>query len=57
MEQEVAAVDVQPRWAELEYPGAVGPDDEVVCQTDFDGTTLRVWLTCDGEVRASALVR
>ncbi|MEO6987886.1 MAG: acyl-ACP thioesterase domain-containing protein [Aquihabitans sp.] len=57
VEQEMAAAGVQPQVAELEYPGAIGPNDEVMCRTDFDGSTLRVWLTCDGEVRASALVR
>lgn len=57
VEQEMAAVGLVPSWAELEYPGAIAPDDEVTCSTVFDGTTLRVWLTVDGEVRASALVR
>ena len=57
VEQEAATAGLQPHWAELEYPGAIGPDDEVVVQTDVDGSTLRMWLTCDGEIRASALMR
>ena len=57
VEQEAATAGLQPHWAELEYPGAIGPDDEVISQTEFDGTTLRMWLTCGDEVRASALMR
>ena len=56
VEQAVAEVGLQPQLAELEYPGAIGPDDDVISRTDFDGTLLRLWLTCGDEVRASALV-
>ncbi len=44
------------RRAELEYPGAIGPADEVeLAVTDDADATMRLWLTVAGEVRASAV--
>lgn len=55
VEDEVSRRGVVPRWAELEYRGAIAPDDDVVLRGEGGaGGELWLWLTCDGEVRASA---
>ncbi len=58
VEDELARRGVVPGWAEIEYGEAIEPANEVslVSQTDPAGT-VRVWLTVDGAVRASAAVR
>jgi acyl-ACP thioesterase len=61
VEDEVSRRGVVPRWAELEYHGAIGPDDDIVIRGaeidpdgDGAGDEVRLWLTCEGDVRASA---
>ncbi|MDP8988171.1 MAG: thioesterase, partial [Actinomycetota bacterium] len=54
VEDEVSRRGVVPRWAELEYRGAIAPDEEVVVRCSDADDGLWLWLTCDGEVRASA---
>ncbi|MGI8939841.1 MAG: acyl-ACP thioesterase domain-containing protein [Iamia sp.] len=58
VEDELARREVVPRWAEIEYGDAIEPADDVtlVSQADPAGT-VQVWLTVDGAVRASVVVR
>ncbi len=47
-----------PAWAEVEYRAALEPADQVTLVSDVDAEgTVRVWLTVDGRVRSSAVVR
>ncbi len=57
VEDELARRGIEPALAELEYPDAIAPDDEVTLLTDLgaDGT-LRLWLMAATKVCASALV-
>lgn len=57
IEDELARRGRTARGAELEYPGAIGPTDEVaLAASEDDGGTLRMWLTVAGTVRASAVM-
>lgn len=56
VEDEVARRAVVPGRAELEYGAALEPADDVVLRTADDGAGLRLWLTVDDKVRASAHV-
>ena len=56
VEDELARHRVLPRLAEVEFHQPVGAEDEVDLASVLDGTTLRLWLTCAGRVRASAVV-
>jgi acyl-ACP thioesterase len=57
VEDELARRSRVANWAELEYPGAIEPTDEVELASAVDDVgTLRAWLTVAGTVRASAVV-
>lgn len=56
IEDEVAHRRLVPRFAEIEYRVPVAADDEVVLRSHHGDDGLRLWLTSDGEVRASALI-
>ena len=56
VEDELAGLDLVPRFAEVEYHLPLTSSDEVELRSHLDGATLRLWLTCAGPVRASALV-
>lgn len=53
VEDECARRQVVPSFGELEYRGAIEPDDDVTLAVDGDS----LWLAVDGDVRASAVVR
>lgn len=58
VEDEIDRLGVVPRWAEIEYGDAIEPADQVEVLSEIDdGGTVKVWLTVDGAVRASAVVR
>ncbi len=56
VEDELTRRDLRPRWAELEYGDGLDPDDDVELASLVapDGS-LRVWLTVEGTVRATAV--
>ena len=56
VEDELARHGVVPRLAEVEHHQPIGTGDEVTLTSVLAGTTLRLWLTSAGRVRASALV-
>lgn len=58
VEDELSRRGITPVHAEIEYPDAIAPDDEVelLANEDAEGT-LSIWLTAGGTVRASAQVR
>ena len=56
VEDEVARRRLVPRFAEIEYHVPIAADDEVALDAFGGDGGLRLWLTCDGGVRASALV-
>lgn len=56
IEDELARRGLAPHLAEIEYRLPVAANDEVVLVADEAGGALRLWLTVDGDVRASALL-
>ncbi len=56
VEDELAQWHLAPRFAEVEYHLPIDADDEVVLRSHLEGASLRVWLMCEGRVRASAVV-
>lgn len=57
VEDELARFELVPRFAEVEYHVPIDAGDDVVLRSDVDDATrLRLWLTCEGRVRASAVV-
>lgn len=56
VEDELARRQVVPRLAEIEYRVPLTAIDEVELATSLSGDGLWLWLTCGGEVRASAHV-
>ena len=56
VEDELWRRRVVPARAELEYREALDPGDEVVVQSEAVGGAVRLWLTVDGEIRASSTV-
>ena len=54
VEDELARRHLVPRLAEIEYRAPLIAGEEVDLVTWVDATGLRLWLTCGGEVRASA---
>ena len=58
VEDELSRRAITAVQAEIEYPDAIGPGDEVelLANEDADGT-LSMWLTAGGTVRASAQIR
>jgi acyl-ACP thioesterase len=59
VEDEVSRRGIVPAVAEIEYPDAIDPADDVELVSTQDASTgvLRVWLVVGGAVRASATVR
>lgn len=57
VEDELARRGLRPRWAEIEYGDGLEPADEVELASlvASDGS-LRMWLTVEGSVRATAVV-
>ena len=56
IEDECTRRGVVPARAELEFPAAIAPDDEVILRSLLTEGTLSLWLVVDGAVRASASV-
>ncbi|HEX7135834.1 MAG TPA: acyl-ACP thioesterase domain-containing protein [Iamia sp.] len=56
VEDELDRLRRVPVRAEVEYPGAIEPRDEVELRATLVDDVLRLWLLVDGGVRASALV-
>lgn len=56
VEDELARHRLVPRFADVEYRAPVNAADEIELRSRLEGETLRLWLTADDRVRASALV-
>jgi acyl-ACP thioesterase len=57
VEDELWRQGVVPAHAELEYREALDPGEEVVLQSEVVEGAVRLWLSVDGDIRASAVVR